>query len=108
MSALPGRGVPAAPSELRTPRVARPFSITSRPCDWRVSTEIEPVTDQPASYLACALFETIDSELRLLALVRVTCRRSFGVEPDISLIDALLDERLRTSGLPRVQLTRGV
>lgn len=37
--------------------------------------------------------EVIDSELRLLAVIRQVCREESGRAPSTRLIDALLDER---------------
>jgi hypothetical protein len=42
--------------------------------------------------------ETIDSELRLLAAVRRTCREIDGGVPSMTLVDALLDERGELTG----------
>lgn len=38
--------------------------------------------------------EVIDSELRLLALIRTVCRQYGGCLPSIGRVDELLDERL--------------
>jgi hypothetical protein len=42
--------------------------------------------------------DIIDSELRLLAAVRRTCREIDGRVPSTTLVDALLDERGELTG----------
>ena len=46
--------------------------------------------------------EIIDSELRLVAVLRRAARERCGPLPSIDVADALLDERRELAGLPRL------
>jgi hypothetical protein len=46
--------------------------------------------------------ETIDSESRLVAVLRGAARERVGSLPSIAVADALLDERDELTGLPRL------
>ena len=46
--------------------------------------------------------ETIDSELRLVAVLRLATRERGGPLPSIDVADALLDERRELTGPPRL------
>jgi hypothetical protein len=46
--------------------------------------------------------DTIDSELRLVTLLRRAARERGGPLPSIDVADALLDERRELTGLPRL------
>ena len=46
--------------------------------------------------------EVIDSELRLVAAVRETCREAGGPLPDVAVADELLDERSASTAISDV------
>jgi hypothetical protein len=46
--------------------------------------------------------DTIDAELRLVAVLRLAARERGGPLPSIDVADALLDERRELTGLPRL------